>query len=275
MDTTLIISGTGKTGRRVAERLMALGRPVRIASRSGSPRFEWTDRSTWPAAVRGVDSIYLAYHPDLAVPGAADDIGSLAKLAVESGVRRIVLLSGRGELQVLPSEAAVRESGAAFTILRCAWFAQNFSEGLLLEPVLAGEIAFPAGRVAEPFIDADDIADVAVAALTDAAHAGKTYELTGPRLLTFAEAAAEISRAAERKVEYVPITSAAYASMLAQFVPAEQVEFITELFEDVLDGHNAFLTDGVQRVLGRKPRDFRDFAQAAARAGAWRRRAAG
>src|SRR5262245_43499897 len=125
--TTLIVGGTGKTGRRVAQRLTALGRPVRIASRSGSPPFEWTDRSTWPAVVRGVVSRYVAYHPDLAVPGAADDIAGLAKLAVDSGVRKIVLLSGRGEEQVLPSERAVRESGAAFTILRAAWFAQNFS----------------------------------------------------------------------------------------------------------------------------------------------------
>lgn len=268
--TTLIIGGTGKTGRRIAERLTARGVPVRIASRTGVPPFEWSDRGTWPAVVRGADVMYLAYHPDLAVPGASDDIAALAKLAVESGVRRIVLLSGRGEHHVLPSEKAVRESGAAFTIIRAAWFAQNFSEGQLLEPVLAGEIAFPAGNVAEPFVDADDIADVAVAALTEAAHSGMIYELTGPRLLTFTDVAAEISRAAKREVRYLPVASAEYGSVLAQVMPAEQATFITELFAGLLDGHNAHLTDGVQRVLGRAPRDFRDFAQTAARAGAWR-----
>lgn len=268
-DTTLIIGGTGKTGRRIAQRLTGLGMPVRIASRTGAPPFEWTDRRTWPAVVTGASAMYLAYHPDLAVPGAAEDIAALTKLAVASGVRRIVLLSGRGEEQVLPSERAVRESGAAFTILRAAWFAQNFSEGALHEPVLSGEVAFPAGSVAEPFVDADDIADVAVAALTDPVHTGATYELTGPRLVTFAEAAAEISRATEREVRYVPVSSADYAKVLATVMPAEQAAFVTELFAGLLDGHNAHLADGVKRVLGREPRDFRDFARAAARAGAW------
>jgi uncharacterized protein YbjT (DUF2867 family) len=245
---------------------------VRIASRSGTPPFEWGDPNTWAAALRDIGAVYLAYYPDLAAPGAADQIRPFAKLAADSGARRLVLLSGRGEPQVLPSEQAVRDSGAATTILRAAWFCQNFSEGSLLDPVLGGEIAFPAGDVAEPFVDADDIADVAVAALTEEGHAGEIYELSGPRLLTFAEAAAEISRASGQPVRYVPISSEEYATALAEQVPAEYVTFVTELFRHLLDGHNAHLSDGVERALGRKARDFTDYARAAA--GAWKRRAA-
>ncbi len=96
----------------------------------------------------------------------------------------------------------MQEVSAEWTILRSSFFSQNFSESFFLEPILGGEVALPAGDVPEPFVDAEDIADVAVAALTEDGHAGELYELTGPRLLTFAEAVGEISRATGRKVRY-------------------------------------------------------------------------
>lgn len=268
MEMTTIIGGNGKTGRRVAERLAALGRPNRIASRSGAPPFDWNDERAWAPVLRGAEAIYLTYHPDLAVPGAAEQVGRLARRAVDGGTRKIVLLSGRGEPQVRPAEDAVRASGAATTILQCAFFNQNFSEGVLA-PVL-DQIVFPGGDVAEPFLDADDIADVAVAALTDDAHAGRTYELTGPRLLTYAQAAEEIAAASGKPVRYVPIDFERYGELLAAEMPAEHATFLVELFRWLTDGHNAHVTGDVERVLGRKPRDFRDYARAAAAAGAWR-----
>lgn len=267
--TTLILGGTGKTGRRVAARLAARGLPVRIASRTGAPPFEWNDRSTWSGVLAGVQSIYLAYHPDLALPGAAATIRELARDAVAGGVKHIVLLSGRGEQGVLPSEQAVRECGATYTILRAAFFCQNFSEGMLAPPVLAGEVAFPAGNVAEPFIDIDDIADVAVAALVDDEHDNEIYELTGPRLLTFGQAVEEIAEATGRAIRYQPVSADAYAAALAPYVPAEHVTFLRDLFVEVLDGHNAHLADGVERALGRAPRDFRIFVRDALREGAF------
>jgi len=266
---TLIVGGTGKTGRRVTQRFQARGLPVRVAARSVAPGFDWADPSSWPALLSQVHAVYLAYHPDLALPEAADQISAFSKLALESGVRRIVLLSGRGEKGAQASEQGVRNSGAAFTILRAAWFCQNFSEGHLLEPVQRGQIRLPAANVAEPFVDAEDIADVAFAALTEDAHTGVTYELTGPRLLTFAEAAAEIARAAEREVTYVPLSSERYRAELAAQFPAEIAQFLTELFQEVLDGRNAYLGDGVQRALGRRPRDFSDYARTAAASGVW------
>lgn len=261
---TLVVGGTGKTGRRVAERLTARGAPVRVASRSGAPAFDWFDAATWPGALEGVSRVYLAYSPDLALPGAAEHIGAFTKLAAERGVRRIVLLSGRGEPQVEPSERAVKESGVAYTILRAAWFAQNFSEGHFHGAMLEGELAFPAGEVAEPFVDLDDVADVAVVALTEEGHAGKTYELTGPRLLTFREAAAEIGRAAGRTIRYVPVSKEAYGEVLSAHLPPDVAAFMNDLFAYVLDGHNASTTDGVERVLGRPARDFRSYAEGAA-----------
>jgi uncharacterized protein YbjT (DUF2867 family) len=266
---TLVLGGTGKTGRRVVERLRARGLPVRVGSRSGEPPFDWEDQATWAPALEGVASAYVSYYPDIAIPGAVEQVRSFAELALEQGARRLVLLSGRGEEEAQRAERAVQETGADVTIVRCAWFMQNFSEDFLVGPVLGGEVALPAGDEPEPFIDADDIADVAVAALTDDRHIGELYELTSPRLLTFAAAIGEIARATGREIRYVPISVEEYAAGAAEHgVPPEFVEFLTYLFSEVL-GRNAYLTDGVQRALGRKPRDFSDYARDAAATGVW------
>lgn len=267
-ETNVILGGAGKTGRRVAERLAARGLPFRLASRSSAVPFDWNDEPTWAPALAGAKTLYLTYYPDLAVPAAAGHVRRLTRYAVEGGVRRIVLLAGRGEPQVAPAEEAVRTCGAEYTILECAFFCQNFDEGWV-QPI-DGEIAFPAGAVAEPFVDCNDIADVVVAALTEDAHVGETYELTGPRGLTFAEAIGELARASGQPLRYVPVTAEQYAEMLASQLSPEEVRFFVDLFGFLLDGHNAHVTDGVERALGRKPRDFSEYAQDAARAGAFR-----
>jgi uncharacterized protein YbjT (DUF2867 family) len=266
----LVTGGTGKTGRRVAARLEALGVPHRIGSRRGEPPFDWDDETTWPSALEGMEAAYLAYSPDLAFPGALEIVRRFTEVAIAHGTSRLVLLSGRGEEAAEAAEAALQRSGAAWTVVRAAWFHQNFSESFLVDPVRSGRIALPAGEVAEPFVDADDIADVAVAALTDDRHVGQVYEVTGPRLLTFADVAASISRALARRVAYLPVTADEYrAGALAAGVPAEEIEPLVELFTTVLDGRNASLSDGVQRALGRPPRDFDDYAREAAAAGIW------
>jgi uncharacterized protein YbjT (DUF2867 family) len=220
--------------------------------------------------LRDVESVYVSYYPDLAVPVAVEAVRSFAELAVENGVRRLVLLSGRGEPEAERAEAAVRDSGADLTILRSTWFMQNFSEDYMLEHVLSGEIRLPAGDVPTPFLDADDIADVAAAALTDDRHAGQLYELTGPRSLTFAEAAAEIAEATGREIRYVPVSLEEHAAEAAEHgVPDEVVELLTYLFDEVVDGRNADTTDGVRRALGREGRDFADYARETAATGVW------
>ena len=267
---TLVLGGTGKTGRRVVEHLRARGLPVRIGSRSGEPRFDWEDRDTWAPALDGVGAVYLTYYPDLALPGAVDATRAFAELAIDRGVPRLVLLSGRGEPEAERAENAVRDTGAALTILRSTWFMQNFSEDYMLEHVRSGEIRLPGGDVPTPFLDVDDIADVAVAALTGDGHAGELYELTGPRSLTFAQVAAELSAATGREIGYVPVSLEQHATEAAEHgVPPEFVDLLTYLFAEVVDGRNAGTTDGVQRALGRPARDFADYAAATAAGGIW------
>ena len=169
---TLVLGGTGKTGSRVVERLASRGALSRVGSRAGDPPFDWGDQSTWDAVLDGVTAAYISYVPDLAIPGATDAVRAFVERAVEHGVRRLVLLSGRGEEEAQRCERIIQRADIEWTVVRASWFCQNFSEGAFFDMVLAGEIALPAGDVGEPFIDADDIADVAVAALTEDGHAG-------------------------------------------------------------------------------------------------------
>lgn len=267
---TLVLGGTGKTGSRVVQRLTECSWPVRIGSRSANPAFDWLNEATWEPVLQGVDAVYITFQPDLAVPGAVASIQSFVKTAVETGVRKLVLLSGRGEPEAEACEQIVMKAGVDWTILRASWFNQNFSESYLLDPILAGYVTLPVGNVAEPFIDVDDIAEVAVAALTENGHTGQLYELTGPRLLTFEEAVGEIARTTGRSIQYEPISMSAYAAMLKEYdIPEAFVALLTYLFTEVLDGRNASLADGVERALGRKPTDFSDYVRKTAIAGVW------
>jgi uncharacterized protein YbjT (DUF2867 family) len=270
---TLVLGGTGKTGRRVAQRLEARGMPTRVGSRSAEPPFDWQKPETWASALDGVSAAYVSYYPDVAIPGAPEAVRAFAELAARNGVRRLVLLSGRGEEEAQSAELALmevaEEAGIGWTIVRCAWFMQNFDENYLLEPILAGEVALPAGNVPEPFVDAGDIADVAVAALTEDGHAGEIYELTGPRLLTMEEALGEISKATGRGIRFVPVSLEEFVGAAYGDVPPEFLSFLAYLFGEVLDGRNASTTDGVRRAMGREPKDFTDYARDAAATGVW------
>lgn len=267
--TILVLGATGKTGSRIVTRLEDKGHAVRRGSRNSQTPFDWEKPQTWPAVLDGVSAAYISYFPDIAFPGAVEQVAAFTELAREKGLQRIVLLTGRGEFHAERAEEVVRNSGVPFTIVRAAWFAQNYSEGALLEPVMAGVLPMPAGDVREPIIDVDDIADVAVAALTEEGHTGELYEVTGPRLMTFADMAAELSRAMGRTVQYVPISFDDFHAEIMKASGEMIANVITDIARETLDGRNSNVADGVQRALGRTPRDFSDFAAKAAKSGAW------
>ena len=264
----LVLGATGKTGRRIVQRLRDQGYAVRAGSRSATPAFDWDREDTWAECIAGAGAVYINYAPDLAMPGAPDAIRRLTELARQAEVARLVLLSGRGEAEAQRCEQIVASSGIDWTVVRSSWFSQNFSEGAFLEMVQAGRITLPAGDVGEPFVDLDDVADVAVAALTEAGHSGEIYEVTGPRLLTFADASAELSAAIGKPVDYVQVPHDAFMAEVSDAgAPQDVVWMLDYLFATVLDGRNAALSDGVQRALGRPPRDFAEYAASAARSG--------
>lgn len=266
----VIIGGLGKTGGRVAARLEARGRAARSASRSTQPAFDWTDRSGWVAAFAGAKAAYVTYQPDLMVPGAADDIEALAAAARQNGVEHIVLLSGRGEEGALVSEERLKASGVAYTVLRASWFNQNFSEGAFLDGILAGELALPVDAVREPFVDLDDVADAAVEVLLNPAHRNKIYELTGPQLLTFRDAVADVAAAAGREIAYVPVPLAAFVDGMRQAgTPDDVLWLMGELFTSTLDGRNESIGRDLENLIGRPAKPFASFARETASHGIW------
>lgn len=267
----LVLGANGKTGRRVRQRLEAAGVPVRAGSRRGSPPFDWDDAATWGPVLAGARSAYVTFQPDVAIPGALDTVTAFFAAARDHGVKRLVLLSGRGEEEAVAAEEALKASGADWTVLSAAWFFQNFSEDFYLDPIRAGHVALPVAAAApEPFIDAEDIADVAFAALTETGHSGRKYELTGPRAMTFAEAFAEIAAATGRPLRLETVAPEDYAEGLrADGLPTPMVDLLVYLFTHLLDGRNSRPADGVRQALGRAPRDFTDYVARTAASGVW------
>jgi len=275
-DNTLVLGATGKTGRRVAARLRLAGTPVRTASRSSQVRFDWTEPDTWDAALRGITAAYLI------APGLVGPAHDFVAAAEAAGVRRLVLLSGRGAdtwgdspfgRDMRSAEDAVRGGTLEWTILRASNFQQNFDEDVFHEPLLAGELALPAGDVPEPFVDVEDVAAVAAAVLTRPGdHAGQTYELTGPRGLTFGEAVDQISRASGLPITYKQVSTAEYvAAAVEQGLNEQEARSVADMFELMAGGLIAATTDDVAAVLGRQPRSFEDYVVRTAATGAWQR----
>ncbi len=270
-DNILVIGGTGKTGRKVVEQLKERNQNVRVGSRNESPSFEWEDPTSWPKALEGIDKVYIVFYPDLAVPGAFEAIQGLIEAAKKAGVKKAVLLSGKGEKEAERCEQVVANSGLDYTLVRASWFNQNFSESFFLEPVLSGHVALPMPDTKIPFVDTGDIAEVVVEALLNDAHNGKTYEITGPNALTFEEAVDIIAQATEREITYQAVTQEEYNTMLKDAgVPSDYIWLFDYLFREVLGNpNNQLVTTDVEKILGRKPIDFTAFVKRTAKTGVW------
>jgi uncharacterized protein YbjT (DUF2867 family) len=272
--THLVINNTGKIGSRVAARLGAENLLHRGVSRRTDIPFDWQDDATWPDALAGGETAFISFVPDLAASGALAIMERFVVAARRAGLRKLVLLTGRGEIGAVAAENVIRESGLAWTIVRAAWFNQNLSEGHLLESVFDGHLYMPAADRKEPFVDAEDIAEVATAALLDDRHNGQIYEVTGPELLGFDDVAQRLATAANRPFRYVPVTLDEFHAGLVQTLGQEWADLLRTIADETLDGRNAWLGDGVQRALGRQPRDFDSFLRKAVASGAWAAHAA-
>ncbi len=270
-DNILVIGGTGKTGRKVVEQLKKRNQNVRIGSRNESPSFEWEDPTSWSKALEGIDKVYIVFYPDLAVPGAFEAIQGLTEAAKKAGVKKAVLLSGKGEKEAERCEQLVANSGLDYTLVRASWFNQNFSESFFLEPVLSGHVALPMPDTKIPFVDTGDIAEVVVEALLNDAHNGKTYEITGPEALTFEEAVDIIAQATERDLKYQAVTQEEYNAMLKDAgVPSDYIWLFDYLFREVLGNpNNQLVTTDVEKILGRKATDFRAYVHKTVKSGLW------
>lgn len=268
----LIIGKNAKTGWRVDRRLQEMGYSTRAVSRSTSPAFDWEGQDTWREAMGGTRSAYITFHPDLAIPSAEQTIRDFVVLAAEQGLQHLVLLSGRGEDGARRAELVLEQSGLTWNVVRASWFMQNFSENFMIEGILNGELMLPAGDIVEPFIDVDDIAEVAVAALTRPELHNRVFEVSGPRAMTFAECTAAISEATCYPIKYTQIPIDSFIDELkAQGLPQPLLWLMRELFTVVFDGRNSMPTSGVEEALGRSATDFSEYLQKVMATGAWDR----
>ncbi|MBR9910427.1 MAG: NAD(P)H-binding protein [Gammaproteobacteria bacterium] len=265
-----VVGATGKTGVRIFTKLQQLGYMTRGLSRNSEIAFDWSDRATWGPALEGVSSAYVTYFPDLAVPQAERDMRDFTELAVAQGVKHLVLLSGRGEEGAERAENVVRTSGLEWNIVRASWFMQNFSESFMLDGLQGGELFLPEPKADEPFIDVDDIADVAVAALTRLDLRNQLLEVTGPEVLSFANCVGTIARISDRDIGFQVLPVEAYlAAAKAEGLPDDIAWLMNELFVNVLDGRNEWTTDTVEQVLGRPARSFQHYVENTAKTGVW------
>jgi len=267
----LVIGGTGKTGRRVVANLKKLDHHVRIGTRSGGPAFDWEDPSTYAPALKGMDRAYIVYYPDLAVPGAREAIQKLTEAAVQEGLEKVVLLSGKGEREAEACERIVADSGLNYTLVRASWFNQNFSEGAFVDFVRSNTVALPMPDAEIPFVDADDIADVVTKVLLDDQYNGATLTVTGPQKLTFAQVVDALSEGIGRKIQYQPITIYEFKEGMKEAgLPDSYIWLFAYLFEEVLGNpDNQEVSNDIVQVLGRKATDFRDYVKKTVQTNIW------
>ncbi len=267
----LVIGGTGKTGHRVVEGLTQEGHPVRVGSRKGTPAFDWEDYSTFRPVLKGMDRAYIVYYPDLAVPGAKQAIAALTEAALKEGLEKVVLLSGKGEAEAEACEQIVANSGLNYTLVRASWFNQNFSEGAFLDFVLSGRVALPMPAAEIPFVDATDIADVVTKVLVDDSYNGETITVTGPQKLKFEQVVKIMEQGIGRDIQYIPITIEEFKDgMKAAGLPASYVWLFGYLFKEVLgNADNQVISHDIERVLGRKATDFKQYVENTLATGVW------
>ena len=267
----LVIGGTGKTGRRVVEQLKNKGIEPRIGSRNASPSFDWNNKDTWVNSLDGIQRMYVTYYPDLAIPGAKEAIESLTYLAKELGVKKMVLLSGKGEKEAEACENIVIHSGIDYTIVRASWFNQNWSESFFLDPIKSGNVALPMADVLIPFVDVNDIAEVAATVLLDDTYNRDVIEVTGPELITFKDIVTMISESSKRSLNFHDISLDQYINgMKTMNIPKEVVWLIEYLFTHVLTNpKNQLIANDIEHVLGRKAKPFINYARETAKTGVW------
>lgn len=267
----LVIGGTGKTGRRVVSGLNQFGHNVRIGGRKSTPTFDWDDVSTYAEALKGIDRAYIVYYPDLAVPGAKDAIKALTEVALQEGLEKVVLLSGKGETEAEACEQIVANSGLNYTLVRASWFNQNFSEGAFLDFILAGHVALPMPKAEIPFVDADDIAEVVTKVLLDDSYNGKTITVTGPEKRTFREIVEVMEKGIGKEIQYQAISIEEFKQGMKQAgLPDSYVWLFGYLFQEVLGNpDNQMVSSDVEKVLGRKATSFEDYVEKTVKTGVW------
>jgi uncharacterized protein YbjT (DUF2867 family) len=267
----LISTANGKVGSEIVKALIQQGQNVRVgahnlakaqASFPGANvvHFDYNDEASVKAALEGVDTLYLASPGDF----PAEPEKRVVDLAKTAGVKRVVKLSAMGvenapDSSIRQVELHIEKSGLEWTFLRPSWFMQNYSVGMA-EGIKHGTLYEPAADAKTGFIDARDIAAVAVKALTEDGHNHQAYPLTGPQSLDRNAVVQAISSALGKPVQYVPVTDDQFRDSMQNVLSPTYLELMSNLYAGVRAGWSDATTDTVKRVLGREPISFSQFA---------------
>ncbi|MFI8873602.1 NmrA family NAD(P)-binding protein [Streptomyces sp. NPDC055243] len=278
----LITGGTGTTGSRVATALAAEGMSVRVGSRTPAPgtgqvRFDWNDPTTHGPALTGTDGVYLV--PPIGDAEPARPMVPFLERALDAGVRRFVLLSSSAIAEGDPGAGevhrAMRQLAPEWAVLRPSWFMQNFvTPGHLhVESIRAtDEIVTATGEGRVGFVDAGDIAAVAVRALTDERPHNAAHLITGPQALGYADVAEAVSKVSGREIRHRSVPAADFRERLvASGMPEAFARALAAMDEGIAHGSEDRVDPAVERITGRPARGFADFA--AENAAAWARTA--
>ncbi|MEU9169470.1 NAD(P)H-binding protein [Streptomyces sp. NPDC048420] len=266
--TPLVTGATGTTGSRVTAQLTAAGHRVRAASRGGTPvpgaepvRFDWYDPATHADALTGVDRVYLV--PPVGDPDPAAVMLPFLRRARAAGVGRAVLLSSSAVPEGGPAVGVVHQALPdlfdAWAVLRPSWFMQNFTGTHLHALGIrdTGTIRTAAGKGRIGFVDAEDIAAVAVHALTDVRAPDSDLVLTGPQALSHDDIATIVTEVTGRPVVHRHLTHEQLCDRLAPLMGREFAELLAGMDRAIAEGAEDRTTDVVRRVTGRPPHDFR------------------
>lgn len=268
--TVLVTGATGTTGSRTAAQLVAAGHRVRAAGRRGpalpgaqSARFDWYDPATHDDALAGTDRVYLV--PPVGDPDPAAVMLPFLERARTLGLRRAVLLSSSAVPEGGPAVGKVHEALPGlfdeWAVLRPSWFMQNFTGAHLHAATIRATGTFATatgdGRVA--YVDADDIAAVALHALTDIDAPNTDLVLTGPRALTHDDIATTLTEVTGRPVTHQRLTVAEVRHRLTEQagIPPEFAALLADMDHAIAEGAEGRTTDTVHRLTGRPPHDFR------------------
>ncbi|MFG1665126.1 NAD(P)H-binding protein [Streptomyces sp. Y7] len=271
-DTTLVIGATGTTGRRVTARLVAEGRRVKAAGRTATPvdgaeavRFDWHEPTTWGEAVADVDRAYLV--PPIGSSEPAAVMLPFLRKARAAGTRRAVLLSSSAIPVGGPSVGTVHEELPGlfdeWAVLRPSWFMQNFTGHTPHARTIreSGEIWTASGEGRVGFVDAEDIAAVAVRALTDEHAPDTDLILTGPQALSYGDVADTLTEVTGRPVAHRHLTFEELRDRWAAEIPLEFATMLAGMDRAIAGGAEDRTTDTVERLTGRAPGTFRAFVE--------------
>ncbi|MFH8489388.1 NmrA family NAD(P)-binding protein [Streptomyces longisporoflavus] len=274
----LVTGGTGTTGSRVATALAAQGTAVRIGSRTPAPdtdqvRFDWADPATHAPALTGADGVYLV--PPIGDAEPSRLMVPFLERALDAGVRRFVLLSSSAIAEGDPGAGevhrALRRLAPEWAVLRPSWFMQNFvtpSHPHAQSMRTADEIVTATGQGRVAFVDADDIAAVAVRALTDERPHNAAHLVTGPRALGYTDIAEVVSKVSGRAIRHRSVSVAELRERLASAgIPERFAAVLAAMDDGIADGSEDRVDPTVEQLTGRPARSFEDFA--AEHATAW------